>query len=177
MFIGRTSASVLWYFGHLMQSQIIGKDLVLGKIECKRRREWQWVRWLDGITDSMDINLSKLKDIVKDRGTWPTAVHGVINSQTWLSDLIATTTDKGTNSFLGDIYHYSHMGTGIQAPLVLRSRHSRGIPWIAAAKIKIQDEPEIPSDRYWYTGGRQRENVKMALPVFISREWRWRVSI
>ena len=105
----------------------------------------------------MDINLSKLKDIVKDRGTWPTAVHGVINSQTWLSDLIATKTDKGTNSFLGDIYHYSHMGTGIQAPLVLRSRHSRGIPWIAAAKIKIQDEPEIPSDRYWYTGGRQRE--------------------
>ena len=167
----------LQYLGHVIRTDSLENTLMLGKIEGRRRRGWQRTRWLDGITDSMDINLSKLKDIVKDRGTWPTAVHGVINSQTWLSDLIATKTDKGTNSFLGDIYHYSHMGTGIQAPLVLRSRHSRGIPWIAAAKIKIQDEPEIPSDRYWYTGGRQRENVKMALPVFISREWRWKVSI
>ena len=59
------------------------KTLMPGKTEGKRRRGWQRMRWLDSITDSMDIiNLSELKEIVKDRGTWPTAVHGVAKSQT-----------------------------------------------------------------------------------------------
>ena len=73
-------------FGYLMRRvDSLEKTLMLGKIEGKRRRGWQRMRWLDGITDSMGMNLSKLQDIVKDRETWRTAVHGVSKSQTWLS--------------------------------------------------------------------------------------------
>ena len=59
---------------------------MLGKIEGKRRRGWQRTRWLDGITDSMEVNLSKLLEIVKDRGAWCAAVHGVTKGQTRLSN-------------------------------------------------------------------------------------------
>ena len=70
-------------FGYLMRRvDSLEKTLMLGKIEGKRRRGWQRMRWLDGITDSMGMNLSKLQDIVKDRETWRTAVHGVSKSQT-----------------------------------------------------------------------------------------------
>ena len=73
----------LQYFGHLMQRvDSLEKTLMLGKIEGKRRGWLHRMRWLDGITDSMGMNLSKLQDIVKDRETWRTAVHGVSKSQT-----------------------------------------------------------------------------------------------
>ena len=67
----------LQYFAHLMcRVNLLEKTLMLGKIKGKRRRGWQRMKWLDGITDSLDMNLSKLGEIVEDRGAWSAAVHG-----------------------------------------------------------------------------------------------------
>ena len=93
IFLGRTDLKLkLQYFGHLIQrSDLLKKTLMLGKIEGGRRRGQQRLRWLDGIINSMERNLSKLWETVKDRGTWCVAVHGIAKSQTWLRDRTTAT--------------------------------------------------------------------------------------
>ena len=92
----------LQYFGHLMwRMDFLEKTMMLGKIEGRRERGWQRMRWLDSFTDSMNMHLNKLQETVKNRGAWRAIVHGITKSQTWLTDWATTTCPiSNFNNFL-----------------------------------------------------------------------------
>ena len=119
IFIGRTDAeaeaSILWLPG--AKSQLIAKDPDAGKTEGRRRRRRQRMRWLDSIISSMDMSLSKLWDIVKDREAWHSTVYAVTESRTWLSDWTTTTNADKNRTCILQIICTQHSGNTLASYL------------------------------------------------------------
>ena len=126
------SLEKLQYFGQRADS--LEKNLMLGKIEGKGEAGWQRIRWLDNITNSMDMNLSKLQEIVDDRGGWSAAVHGVATNGTWLSNWTITSMTEVTNGMclsqkIAQASSAVWSGCGLLCPFI---RCGVGLAWLGS---------------------------------------------
>ena len=116
----KPSTSATWW------EEPLEKTLLLGKVKDKRRRRWQRMRWLDRITNSVDMNLRKLQEMVEDRGVWPAAVHGISKSQTWLSNWVNNSVWLLLYTTATTIYNFMIiLQTSFQELLVFNSRQPR----------------------------------------------------
>ena len=133
----------LQYFGHLMRrADSSGKTLMLGKIEGRRRRGWQRIRRLDGITNSMDMGLSRCQQLVIDREAWSAAIHGVTMSWTWLSNWTALNIKKKKNWTCSKDIWYTHW---IFNPITMKQR-TNGV-WAFFSEHLHQNKPSS----FWST--------------------------